>query len=114
MSIFSFFSVSLSVAFVVFCWLRLNTFMDYAKLLKLDKFIELPSKDNLVTYPEFLKYKYGNIFIVKLLNCPFCLCFWGSVLFLNSWESIFYVFFVSYFSSLAFLILDLLYKFNQK
>ncbi len=68
--------------FVLTVWFETEAFVEYGKLLgldkllRIDKFKDAQSKDlTLMNYRMFLATEHNN-FITRLLNCVFCLGFW--------------------------------------
>lgn len=74
-------AIGASCASLSFLLYKTDALVEYARLLRLDKFIYLTqylcfkinNQDN--NYFDFLKQKNYNFF-TKLLACPFCLGFW--------------------------------------
>jgi len=73
--------IGASCAALSFLFYKTDAFVEYARVLRLDKFLDLTqyfcfkinNQDN--NYFDFLKHKNYNFF-TKLLACPFCLGFW--------------------------------------
>jgi len=105
---------SLSLAFIIFVWLRTNGFVDVLGwLLKRGNIFyvrDFVSQGDLVIsqlrYPLWLYTSHPN-FLTRLLSCPLCLSFWLNLLFaksINHWLT------SAFITLLAFVILDKLYK----
>lgn len=65
-----------AVAYFLYVWLKLDTFIEYMKLLPGKPFVkEYLDMEYPNTYPEYLlEYKPG--FLANLLSCPICMSFW--------------------------------------
>jgi hypothetical protein len=106
-------TISISIAFIVYVWLRSNAFVEYFgwllshwNVFYLRDYIKSPHYLAL-EYPLWLVVTRPN-FITKLISCPLCTSFWlNAFLFLpdvKMWL------FSSYVSVMAFTILDKFYR----
>lgn len=84
------FLISLSfVVFVLIVWFKTDAFIEYCKLLGLEKILlGYDSTDQQLTFPQYLYVKRLILtnnkiihFIIKLITCPLCIGFWLSFLF---------------------------------
>ena len=69
------------VVFILFIWFNTDAFIQYAKLLKLDKIAKIDLWESYrltnpkITYLEYLSIKHRGFF-TKLITCKPCLNFW--------------------------------------
>ena len=69
------------VVFILFIWFNTDAFIQYGKLLKLDKIAKIDLWESyrltnpIITYLEYLSIKHRG-FITKLITCKTCLNFW--------------------------------------
>jgi len=108
----------ISLAFVTFVWLRTNAFIDfggwifkYIKFTKVKEYLNLsPTFQSSIFYINWLYTVWPDRtvgkFILKLITCPLCLSFWGSLLI----SDIRFFLFNSFVSLVAFCALDKVYK----
>lgn len=74
---------SLSNAFIIFCWLNTNFFIEYYKLFNIkglvlaDEYIERNKSGFIENFPDYLKSK--DSFLCNLVTCPICLTVWFSI-----------------------------------
>ena len=77
------------ITFLLLLWFEsdiLKTiFKAFPNIFKFKEFNEYASNDPFATYPEILYILHPSL-LTKLLSCPFCLCFWLTLLSL-SWSS---------------------------
>jgi len=84
-------TITCAIALVLFVWLETDAFVEYVKLLRLnrlasfgflrvDEYEDYVSKnlEEEVTYPDFLSSNYNNFF-TSLISCPICISVWLSV-----------------------------------
>ena len=75
---------SLSIASVLFIWFKTGVFVEYVRLLKLEKIFKVDvylatPRPKPVPYLQWLGATYGKYFLIRLLLCPFCVGFWLSI-----------------------------------
>lgn len=69
------------VVFILFIWFNTDAFIQYGKLLKLDKLTKIDLWESYrltnpkITYLEYLSIKHRGFF-TKLITCKPCLNFW--------------------------------------
>jgi len=69
------------VVFILFIWFNTDAFIQYGKLLKLDKITKINLWESYrltnpkITYLEYLSIKHRGFF-TKLITCKPCLNFW--------------------------------------
>jgi hypothetical protein len=69
------------VVFILFIWFNTDAFIQYGKLLKLDKLTKINLWESYrltnpkITYLEYLSIKHRGFF-TKLITCKPCLNFW--------------------------------------
>jgi hypothetical protein len=84
------------VVFLLFIWFDTTAFVDYSKLLKLNKIFLIDKwEDYRVINPklDYLGYigiKHRN-FLTKLLTCKLCFTFWLSIIFCFIFYKILYL-----------------------
>lgn len=70
------------IAFLLLIWYQTNFFYEYARLFFKDFFLNYEKMiDSFPLYIDYLRDKYSNYFIIRLLGCQICLSFWLSVLY---------------------------------
>lgn len=81
-------STLMSVCFsfsVLIIWFKTNAFIEYSKLIRLDKFFLIKDYEQKsqgssdLNYPMYLSV-YSDGFFSRLLACPICLCVWMSIM----------------------------------
>lgn len=93
------------IVFLLFIWFNTDAFIQYAKLLKLDKVFKISDWEsyrinvsNKITYQEYLSLKHRSFF-TKLISCRPCLAFWITVFISSLFSSWYYfplIYMVSY------------------
>ena len=74
------------INFLLFIWFDTDAFVEYFRLLKLnklfkiDKFDEYKMQNPKISYLSFIRQKYSN-FYTRLITCPPCINFWIVLLF---------------------------------
>jgi hypothetical protein len=69
------------VVFILFIWFNTDAFIQYGKLLKLDKLTKIDLWESYrltnpkITYLEYISIKHRGFF-TKLITCRVCLNFW--------------------------------------
>lgn len=115
-------SISTSIAFVVFLWLHTEWAEEYLERFSVDKW------SNFLYYRDYKNYflepqdcyieitslkdyiiHYHNSFLTRMLFCPYCMIFWISLfcLITKTLE-------IAFFSTIFYLILSILAKYNNK
>ena len=82
---------SCSIALVLYIWLETDAFVEYVKMLRLDRnmlfmFLRVNEYEEYIsknleedmTYPDFLSYECGSFF-TTLISCPICVSVWLSI-----------------------------------
>lgn len=73
------------IVFILFIWFNTNSFVEYStmlgtnKIFKIDLYKEYLLINPLIKYNEYLLIKH-NRFLVRLITCKPCLCFWITLL----------------------------------
>ena len=93
---------SLTIAYILLVWLQTDAIEEYFKILWITRSTillnylldcdeqEKSKKTHFTNFKEWLSYKYGNKFIVKLILCPICLSTWLALPFLFLHGFLFY------------------------
>lgn len=82
------------IVFVLFIWFNTDAFIQYSKLIKLDKKFKISDWESYrllskISYQEYLALKHRNFF-TKLVSCKPCLAFWISLIVLIIFSSLYY------------------------
>ena len=72
---------------VMLIWFKTNAYVEYCKLFGLTKMLIGYNNDsNDLTFPQYLYIKSNTLtkcsickFIIALITCPLCICFWLSL-----------------------------------
>ena len=87
---FDIISICSLVAIILLIWFRTEAYIEYCRLLKLDKislyeeYDFLKKGDVSLTYLGFLR-QYHNNFFTRLITCPICVSVWISLIFSLTW-----------------------------
>ena len=82
------------VVFILFIWFNTDAFIQYSKLLKLDKLTKIDLWESYrltnpkITYLEYLSIKHRNFF-TKLITCKPCLNFWITLIICSFFDSLY-------------------------
>lgn len=85
------------ISTLLLVWFKSDAFVEYGKLLGLNRLLELDkyeekrsSESFELTYPMFLRITHDN-FIFKLITCPLCISFWLSLILCLSFVNFYFI-----------------------
>ena len=110
------FILSSSIAYLLFVWFHTDGIIEWARLFNLNYLFKISDyntwklfiKEENFRYVDFLRDVYKESFIIKLITCPICICFWAS-LFSCFFYSINLCLSIAFMSLLEYFILVLIY-----
>jgi hypothetical protein len=72
---------------ILILWFKTEVWYEYTKIFRLgflskEKIYEEEKMDDVtMTYIKFLRKRYGRQFLIRMITCPICVCFWLAVFF---------------------------------
>lgn len=74
------------ITLILLIWFKTEAFIVYSKIFKLDECFYIKeweifknTKDCTVTYLQYLRIKFPNGFLTKLITCPICFSVWLTI-----------------------------------